>query len=116
MVTTVALRDLTDAEVEDWHGDIVHVYRRAFGAPPYNKGEVEVTGFAYGYISRPGQFWYDTVATAFGPHAADEWLTRSFQLVEIAVAPPRPGTWDWLPSARSPASGNRIPKGCVVHD
>jgi ribosomal protein S18 acetylase RimI-like enzyme len=116
MVTTVVLKDLTDAGIEDWHGHIVGVYRRAFGAPPYNKGEVEVTGFAqslpehvrregfrfvaafegenesmvgfaYGYISKPGQFWYDTVATALGPHAAAEWLTRSFQLAEIAVAP-----------------------------
>jgi ribosomal protein S18 acetylase RimI-like enzyme len=116
MVTTVTLRDLTDVEVEDWHVQVVGVYRRAFGAPPYNKGEVEVAGFAqslpehmrregfrfvaafegereslvgfsYGHISRPGQFWHDTVAAALGPRAAGEWLTRTFQLVEIAVAP-----------------------------
>ena len=116
MVTIAALEDLIDAGIEDWHGQIVGVYRQAFGAPPYNKGEMEVAGFAqsllehtrresfrfvaafegetdsmvgfsYGYISRPSQFWYDTVATALGPHAAGEWLTRSFQLVEIAVAP-----------------------------
>jgi ribosomal protein S18 acetylase RimI-like enzyme len=116
MVTTVTLRELTDAEVEDWHVQVVEVYRRAFGAPPYNKGEVEVSGFAqalpehmrrqgfrfvaafdgereslvgfsYGHISRPGQFWHDTVTAALGPSEAGEWLTRSFQLVEIAVAP-----------------------------
>ena len=120
MVTAVVLRDLAEAEVEDWHGQVVGVYRRAFGAPPYNKGEVEVTGFAkslpehmrregfrfvaafegkkesmvgfsYGYISRPGQFWHDTVAAALGPRAAGEWLTRGFQLVEIAVAPQAQG-------------------------
>jgi ribosomal protein S18 acetylase RimI-like enzyme len=116
MVSTVALKDLTDAATGDRHGQIVGVYRRAFGAPPYNKGEVEVAGFAqsllghtrregfrfvaafegetdlivgfsYGYISKPGQFWYDTVVRALSPHVAAEWLTSSFQLVEIAVAP-----------------------------
>lgn len=111
---------LPPGQVERFHEQIVNTYRRAFREPPYNRTEVEVlafensfsrhiqredfrfagaienaseqmVGFTYGYTSQPGQWWYEQVSRALGPQAAKEWLTDSFQLVELAVAPKAQG-------------------------
>lgn len=96
------------------------VYRAAFGGPPYYRksqevaefaralplltqrpdfrcagaldaGNGEITGFAYGYRSLPGQWWYDHVARAMGSEMAAEWLSDAFQVAEVAVAPEHQG-------------------------
>jgi GNAT superfamily N-acetyltransferase len=43
------------------------------------------------YLSVPGQFWYDSVLKAMTVELANEWLTQSFQLVDIAVTPETQG-------------------------
>jgi ribosomal protein S18 acetylase RimI-like enzyme len=98
----------------------VGIYREAFSGPPYNRQEREVVefaralpmhterpgfrcaaaispedgsvvGFAYGYYSLPGQWWYDNVAAALGRERAREWLGDAFQLTELAVRPASQG-------------------------
>jgi ribosomal protein S18 acetylase RimI-like enzyme len=96
-------------------GGFVAVYGAAFCGPPYNRTEREVAefgralplhlkragfrgavayaeggavaGFAYGYLSLPGQWWYDNVSVALGREATRVWLADAFQLTEIAVRP-----------------------------
>jgi GNAT superfamily N-acetyltransferase len=110
----------TDWQVKVSQKHIVGVYREAFRASPYGKQEEEVldfaesllshtqregfrfvaatrgtsermVGFAYGHLSVPGQFWYENVLKAMTVEMANEWLTQSFQLVEVAVTPETQG-------------------------
>jgi ribosomal protein S18 acetylase RimI-like enzyme len=46
-----------------------------------------LSGFAYGYTGRRGQWWTDLAARVLPAAAADEWLDGHFELVSIAVAP-----------------------------
>jgi GNAT superfamily N-acetyltransferase len=92
----------------------VAVYRDAFRALPYAKGEDEVVafarllpehgaragfrlivareessdevvGFAYGHENAPGQGWHEVVAPLAPPKMVSEWLIGSFRLAEMAV-------------------------------
>lgn len=51
-----------------------------------------VTGFAYGYLGAPGQWWYDQVAIALGRELGDVWLDRPFEVCELHVRPAHQGT------------------------
>jgi ribosomal protein S18 acetylase RimI-like enzyme len=103
------------AEVTALAGDVVAVYRAAFGEPPYRYGEAQVrefqqevfarhvrregfrlvvarvagrvVGFAYGYTGQRGQWWTDVVARAMPEEVVREWLGGHFAFVELAVAP-----------------------------
>ncbi|RPI24464.1 MAG: GNAT family N-acetyltransferase, partial [Chloroflexota bacterium] len=44
-------------------------------------------GFAYGYKSEPGQWWYDQVSAALRPEDVLDWMSDAYELVELAVAP-----------------------------
>lgn len=44
-------------------------------------------GFIYGYDSRPGQWWYDTIRPAMAEAGVDRWQTGAFELAEVAVEP-----------------------------
>lgn len=96
-------------------GPVVDVYREAFSAPPYDKGEGEVIafasllqehaerpgfcgfwasdaagsmiGFVYGFSGAPGQFWYDIVSQALEPALVERWMGDYFELVQLAVCP-----------------------------
>lgn len=114
MITVV--NSVSRRNVEAFQDQVVTIYRDAFRAPPYGRGEEEVVGFArslaqhtqregfcmmlavegksdravglaYGYTNAAGQWWHDTVAKAVLPSMAAEWLADSFQLAEIAVTP-----------------------------
>jgi GNAT superfamily N-acetyltransferase len=116
----VVIHSLTDEQVEEYQDQLVSVYRDAFRTPPYCKEEAEVVdfaqslpqhvqkegfrivvalevpteqvvGFAYGYANTPDQFWHGQVAKAVGPRTVTEWLTDSYRLVEMAVAPEAQG-------------------------
>jgi ribosomal protein S18 acetylase RimI-like enzyme len=109
-------RPFTDADVLAAIDQFAAVYRAAFSGPPYNRQEFEVTefsrslpmhtgregfrciaassapgiplvGFAYGYRSKAGQWWYDNVSRAMSGHARQLWLADAFQVTEIAVMP-----------------------------
>lgn len=47
----------------------------------------EVIGIAYGYGSRPGQWWHDSVRRAVPAHLAAPWLSNAFELSELHVLP-----------------------------
>jgi GNAT superfamily N-acetyltransferase len=116
----VIVRSLSNQQIETFQGQFVTVYRDAFGAPPYCKGEDEVmdfaqslpqhaeregfrmvvavedgtgalVGFAYGYKNTPGQLWHEEVARAVRPQIVAAWLMNSFRFVEIAVVPKAQG-------------------------
>ncbi len=107
---------LSSPQVLDRLDQFAEVYRAAFARPPYNRQEHEVVefqralplhieregfrcvgmahvtsgkliGFAYGYRTRPGQWWYDNVMRALSAHTAALWLNDAFQVTEVAVAP-----------------------------
>ena len=111
----VVVRFLAKQQLAALYDPIVAIYRDAFKAPPYSKGEDEVmefarffpqhveqegfrlvvaieartgepVGFAYGFRNAPGQGWYEVVASLMPPQTVAEWLTGSFRLAEMAVA------------------------------
>jgi ribosomal protein S18 acetylase RimI-like enzyme len=49
-------------------------------------GEIPV-GFVYGYQSRPGQWWHDTIRPTMTEAGHAEWQENAFELAEIAVDP-----------------------------
>lgn len=92
--------------------EIQDVYIDAFTEPPYNEpasagasfverlqGETDrpgwtllvaeqngrIAGFAYGYVTEPGQWWHDRVTAGLEPELVRRWFTESFVLVEFAV-------------------------------
>jgi GNAT superfamily N-acetyltransferase len=110
----VIVESLSNQQIEAFQSQFAPVYRDAFSAPPYCKGEEEVmdfaqslpqhvkregfrmvvaveggtgalVGFAYGYRNTPGQWWHEEVAKALRPQIVAEWLMNSFRFVEIAV-------------------------------
>jgi ribosomal protein S18 acetylase RimI-like enzyme len=46
-----------------------------------------LVGFAYGYTTKPGQWWHDLVRRAIDQQTAQEWLTDAFELSELHVLP-----------------------------
>lgn len=112
----VSITFLSSRHVNANSNQVVEIYRKAFREPPYNRTRAEVlafanslprhtgrddfrfaaamddeagkmVGFAYGYTTKPGQWWHDQVSKALEPGVAQEWLQDSFQLVELAVKP-----------------------------
>lgn len=49
------------------------------------------TGFIYGYESREGQWWHDTIRPAMLASGQGDWLDDAFELAEIAVVPAMQG-------------------------
>lgn len=47
-----------------------------------------VLGYAYGYESRPGQYYHDALREALPDDAGDRWLRDCFEFVELGVAEP----------------------------
>lgn len=47
----------------------------------------EVIGIAYGYGSRRGQWWHDSVRAAVPAELAGPWLSDAFELSELHVLP-----------------------------
>ena len=113
---SATLAYLNPAEVEAARDELREVYQLAFALPPYNRdaGVAEgfasslvrhlgregfralvardqaagrVVGFAYGYVTGPGQWWHEQVARAMSPEQITRWLSGAFELVEFAVAP-----------------------------
>jgi ribosomal protein S18 acetylase RimI-like enzyme len=64
---------------------------RAFGALADGDGQRDtLLGFAYGYRSRPGQWWHDEVRGGLrdvDPAFTAHWLDDTFELCELHVLP-----------------------------
>ncbi|MGH2538634.1 MAG: GNAT family N-acetyltransferase [Candidatus Promineifilaceae bacterium] len=104
------------ADTDALRRELTAIYTAAFGPPPYSHTAREAryfsqrypghaarpgfrlrlarqaphgapAGFAYGYPSRPGQWWHDQVRPHLESGPAAVWLADAFELVELAVAP-----------------------------
>lgn len=77
------------AEIIDFENSLpIHLEREAFrfiGA--FEGNPEELVGFAYGYTSQAGQWWYDHVRSELPEATASHWLENAFQLAEISVNP-----------------------------
>ena len=47
--------------------------------------EGRLLGFAYGWLSQPGQWWHDQLRALLDPTDAERWLGNCFEFVELAV-------------------------------
>ena len=109
---TNTISHLDNRQVEILQTQIVAVYRDAFSYKPeievadfiqslpihiqradfrfigaFDDSPEQLVGFAYGYTSQPGQWWYEQVKAALPAQITEEWLNNSFQFAEIAVSP-----------------------------
>ncbi|MEA4907561.1 MAG: GNAT family N-acetyltransferase [Chloroflexi bacterium] len=111
---------LNTTQVEEIQQQVFSVYQAAFGELPYLRTHIDtmnfalslsrhmqrdgfrfaavfsgrehsLAGFAYGYTSRPGQWWHDTVAAVLPSNVARTWLDGSFELAELALHPASQG-------------------------
>lgn len=68
-----------------------HTTRMGFEAvAAFDPADV-LTGFGYGYTSRPGQWWHDEIADALGRTRSRQWLRNTFELCEFHVRPDQQG-------------------------
>lgn len=78
-----------EVEVADFERSLpIHMERAGFrfvGA--FESYSDKLVGFAYGYTSKPGQWWYENVRQGLSNQAASEWLENSFQFTEFAISP-----------------------------
>ncbi len=111
---SIHIISLTGSQIDALHPRIVAIYREAYALPPYRKPEREIAefseslsihmvreafrflgafnspddqlaGFAYGYTSQPGHWWYEHVRPGLSEQTAAAWLEDSFQFTELAV-------------------------------
>jgi len=68
-----------------------HTTRMGFAAVGAFDPEGALTGFGYGYTTRPGQWWHDQVTHALGRSGSRRWLRDSFELCEFHVRPEHQG-------------------------
>jgi ribosomal protein S18 acetylase RimI-like enzyme len=111
----VTVAGLTAADVLRSVDALKRVYGAAFAPPPYRYNEYDVfafdgsmrrhtaqagfklcaardekgviVGFAYGYTSLPGQWWYDLVSSSIPERDRKRWLGDCFELAELALLP-----------------------------
>ncbi len=68
-----------------------HVRRPGFRAVATLTSAGELVGFGYGYLGAPGQWWHDQVRQALDEPSRKNWLTDSFEVVELHVRPQAQG-------------------------
>ncbi|MGI8926988.1 MAG: GNAT family N-acetyltransferase [Tepidiformaceae bacterium] len=69
----------------------VHSRRPGFRAFAAIVEPGSVAGMTYGYTGEAGQWWHDSVRRRLQPDGVRSWLERSYELVEVAVAPAHQG-------------------------
>lgn len=45
----------------------------------------KIQGYAYGYVGRPSQWWYDIVSADLTEPEKEEWMSDYFEFVELGV-------------------------------
>lgn len=65
----------------------LHAHRDGYRALAAVTGDARVVGMTYGYRGRRGQWWHDTVRKRVGKDVYRYWMSNSYELVELAVAP-----------------------------
>lgn len=114
MPAEIELWDLAAPAFQRALAPLVDVYAAAMAAPPVQlpgreasmaghtllpgfcsvaavtAGGERAVGFAYGFLGRPGQWWYDTVTAALREHdtaAVPRWFAEPFEVAELHVHP-----------------------------
>jgi ribosomal protein S18 acetylase RimI-like enzyme len=64
-----------------------HVQRTGFCAVATIEETGRLAGFGYGYLSSAGQWWHDQVSSGLSRELRTLWMTDSFEVVELHVAP-----------------------------
>lgn len=107
----IEIRHIEPFRVRDVAGAVARIYRNAYGIEENDQLQRFVNGafarhatwpgfrllvatvgsvpagFIYGYDSRPGQWWYDTIGPAMAAAGHTEWQHGAFELAEVAVDP-----------------------------
>lgn len=106
----VTIESWTGAELSARMNDAMAIYVVAMNYPAYAGAQRSITaqghtinegfacraalspdgrlvGFAYGYTSKPGQWWHDMVRRAITAELAEQWLPDAFELSEMHVLP-----------------------------
>ena len=105
---------LSTSQLGQHQEEILDIYRAAFAALPYARGENDtksfarqlakhqtyegfrliiareehdLLGFAYGYAGKPDYWWRSTVSQAMDAATVEVWLSDYFEVVELAVHP-----------------------------
>jgi ribosomal protein S18 acetylase RimI-like enzyme len=91
-VYAAAMRPPSDMLPGRWSIMVGHAAYPGFRALTVaENGSGETVGFGYGFRGAVGQWWYDTVAraldSAHGAAVAGAWLSDSFEVAELHVAP-----------------------------
>lgn len=107
---TIDIHHIEPFRVRDVAGSIARIYRDAYATPDdamraFISGafakhatwpgfrllvatfEGIPVGFIYGYDSRPGQWWHDTIRPAMIAASQGAWQDGAYELAEIAVDP-----------------------------
>ncbi|MFY9915022.1 MAG: GNAT family N-acetyltransferase [Nocardioidaceae bacterium] len=73
---------------QEWRAELFdrHRAREGFRLAAAWEGD-ELSGFAWGYIGRPGEFWTDWVNETLPVEVTREWVGGHFEFVELAVQP-----------------------------
>ena len=69
-----------------------HLDRAGLRAVAALDDDDRMTGIAYGYLGRPGQWWHDQVCAALSTEVARDWLASPFEVCELHVRPSHHGT------------------------
>jgi GNAT superfamily N-acetyltransferase len=115
---TVSVTGMSGSEARRLAQETTAIYAEVFGGPPYHETAENIRGFktrfradtanegfriivardgktpigfAYGYASKPGQWWHEVVRRAIGQDQATVWLADAFEFVELALLPPYRG-------------------------
>lgn len=108
---TIAIHHIEPFRVRDVAGAVARIYRNAYNIDENDQLQRFINGafarhatwpgfvlliatvenvpagFIYGYDTRPGQWWHDTIAPAMTTAGHTEWQKGAFELAEVAVDP-----------------------------
>lgn len=114
-MSEITIHRIESFRTRDISGAVARIYRDAYGHPDDEEARAFITGafpkhatypgflllvaafesipvgFVYGYNSRPGQWWYDTIRAAMVSAGHADWQEDAFELAELAVDPTMQG-------------------------
>lgn len=68
-----------------------HTHRAGFRAVATLAADDRLLGFGYGYTSGRGQWWHEQVRAGLTPQEYRQWLTDTFEVVELHIRPEAQG-------------------------
>lgn len=111
----ITIHRIEPFRARDVSSAVARIYRDAFGHPDDEEARAFINGafakhitypgflllvaafesipvgFVYGYTSRPGQWWFETIHPAMTASGHADWQNDAFELAELAVDPSMQG-------------------------